>query len=78
MNGLALNKNVPEDSLDDFEIELYCVPPPPGAGAEIDYDTQKPIVTINVSITPGDQRGIIRLVEDDNEEIILFKLSAGE
>ena len=78
LNGLAINKNVPEDSLDGFEIGLYCVPPPKGTGAEIDYETQKPILTINVSIAPGDQRGIIRLGENDNEEIILFKLSAGE
>ena len=76
LNGLAINKNVPQDSLDDFEIGLYCVPP--GAGAVIDYNTQQPISTINASIAPGEQRGIILLVEDDDEESTLFKLSAGE
>lgn len=76
LNGLAINKNVPEDSLGDFEIGLYCVPPEPGA--VIDYNTQPPISTINASIAPGEQRGIIRLGEDDNQEIIMFKISAGE
>ena len=77
-NGVAFNSSVPEDSLDGFEIGLYCVPPPPGTGAVIDYNTQQPILTIKASVTPSDQSGIIRLVQDDNEEINLFKLSAGE
>ena len=77
LNAVAINKNVPQDSLDNFEIGLYCVPP--GAGAVIDYNTQEPILTMNASITPGDRSGTIRLVQ--NPEIyddILFKLSAGE
>ncbi len=76
LNGVATNKTVPQDSLDNFEIELYCLPQ--GPGAAIDYDTQDPISTIKASITPSDKRGIIRLVEDDNEDNILFKLSSGE
>ncbi|KAL7455667.1 hypothetical protein ACHAWC_007212 [Mediolabrus comicus] len=76
LNGVAVSSNVSEDSLDNFEIGLYCVPA--GPGAKIDYNTQQPISTIKVSITPSDQRGTIRLGEDDNKEIQLFKISAGE
>ena len=76
-NGVAINKNVPEDSLDGFEIGLYCVPP--GTGAEIDYETQDPILTMNASIAPGDQGGTIRLVQNpDIYDDILLKVSAGE
>ncbi len=62
-NGVAFNSTVPEGSLDNFDIGLFCVPS--GPGAEINYDTQQPISTIKASITSGDQRGAVRLVEDD-------------
>jgi len=62
LNGVAFNSAVPEESLEDFEIGLFCTPP--GPGSTIDYESQDPISTRKVSITPGDQRGIVHLTED--------------
>ena len=57
-----VNIDVSKESLEDFEIGLFCTPPCPGS--TIDYETQDQISTRKVSITPGDQRGIVHLVED--------------
>lgn len=73
LNGVAFNSAVPEESLEDFEIGLFCVPP--GDGAEIDYETQNPITTLKASITSGDQSGTVHLIEDD-VVYDLYKLSA--
>ncbi len=77
LNAVAFNKTVPQDSLDSFEIGLYCVPA--GPGAVINYETQDPILIFKASITPSERKGIIRLVQDpDIYDGILYKLSAGE
>ena len=69
-NGIYFNRSVPEDSLDDFDIDLYCTPP--GAGEQIDYETQDPEKTINAAIVQDNSReGIAYLTMDDIEYQVL-------
>ncbi len=74
LNGVAYNSTVPEESLEDFEIGLYCVPP--GPGSTIDYKTQDPVEIIKVSIRSGSQSGIVRYeASDDIQPANLYKLN---
>ena len=74
-NGIYINRSVPEDSLDDFDIDLYCTPP--GAGGEIDYETQDPVKTIKAAIVQDNSRdGIVHLAMDGTEYQV-FRISDG-
>ena len=72
---MYINRSVPEDSLEDFDIDLYCVPP--GAGGEINYETQDPVKTTNAKIAQGNSReGIVNIThyreEVAHDEMQLF------
>mmetsp|Transcript_26342 Transcript_26342/g.30099 ORF Transcript_26342/g.30099 Transcript_26342/m.30099 type:complete len:402 (-) Transcript_26342:185-1390(-) len=41
-NGVAIMKDVPQDSLDDFDIDLYCLAP----AQQVDYGTTNPALTM--------------------------------
>jgi len=41
-NGVAIVKDVPQDSLDDFDIDLYCL----ALVQQVDYGTTKPTTTM--------------------------------
>jgi len=41
-NGVAIVKDVPQDSLDDFDIDLYCLAP----AQQVDYGTTNPTLTM--------------------------------
>jgi len=41
-NGVAIVKDVPQDSLDDFDIDLYCLLP----AQQVDYGTTNPSLTM--------------------------------
>ena len=63
--AIAFNNAVPEDSLGNFEINLYCVPP--GPGSVIEPDNQEPFKTIAAKIVPDSVNGILHLSMDDDE-----------
>ena len=74
-NGIYINRSVPEDSLENFDIDLYCTPP--GAGEQIDYKNQDPAKTIKAAIVQDNSReGIVHLTMDGIEYQV-FRTSDG-
>eukprot|EP00588_Corethron_pennatum_P029921 CAMPEP_0194323868 /NCGR_PEP_ID=MMETSP0171-20130528/26010_1 /TAXON_ID=218684 /ORGANISM="Corethron pennatum, Strain L29A3" /LENGTH=604 /DNA_ID=CAMNT_0039082611 /DNA_START=46 /DNA_END=1860 /DNA_ORIENTATION=- len=54
-NGVGIAMNVPEDSLENFEIDIYCIK----RGQEIDFDDDKPTYTIGYGLVPVDPPGTL-------------------
>ena len=69
VNGIAVAKAVPMDSLGDFSVDLYCVSPE--AGVEIDYEVDDPIKTFHAEILTDDNGAVVGLTLDDNTIPIL-------
>jgi len=61
-NGVGIARNVPEDSLNNFAMDIYCIK----AGQEIDFDDDKPTYTNPYELVPVDPPGtLLRLGMDD-------------
>ncbi len=71
VNGIAVAKAVPMDSLGGFDVDLYCVSPE--AGVEIDYEVDDPIKTFYAEILTDDNGAVVGLTLDDNTIPILKK-----
>merc|ERR1711957_735061 len=54
-NGVGIARNVPEDSLDNFDMDIYCIK----EGQEIDFDDDKPTYTISYGLVLVDPPGTL-------------------
>lgn len=71
-NGLGLARNVPEDSLDNFDVGVYCF----GLGETVNYDVDQPTYMIKgVGLVPVDPPGAILRTETD-PSTVFYRVSA--
>jgi len=54
-NGVGFARNVTEDSLDNFDLDIYCIK----VGQEIDFDDDKPTYTISYGLVLVDPPGTL-------------------
>jgi len=71
-NGFGIARNITKDSLDKFDIDIYCKK----LGQEVDFDVDEPTYTREFGLVPIYPRGAI-LRPDTDPNIVYFKLSTG-
>ncbi len=55
-NGFGIARNVPKEHLDDFSIDVYCVP---GNVLEVDIENDDPSYSIKGGVIPASPPGVI-------------------
>jgi len=72
-NGFGIAKNIPEDSLDNFDVEIYCTAE---TGQEIDLEVDRPTFIEGYGLVSIDPPGAILRPETEPRNTILYKYSS--